>query len=116
MGYQSAGSAHKIVNDALAVQVHEEATFLRSMEVSRLNALQLALWDQAMEGDLAAVTAITKIIDARCRVLGLYEASGQEDPRRILALLPRARDGCRQGGRLQTWWVRPARALRPAAA
>ena len=73
MGYKSAGSVHKIVNDALAVQVAEQADLLRTVEVDRLNALQVPLWDKALEGDLAAATAVVKIIDARCRVLGLYE-------------------------------------------
>ena len=40
-------------------------------EVSRLNALQAAVWPAAMAGDLQALIVAARIIDARCRLLGL---------------------------------------------
>ena len=44
---------------------------LQHLEGARLDALQQALWAKAMGGDLPAVAAIVRIIQARCRLYGL---------------------------------------------
>lgn len=46
---------------------------LREVEVRRLDALQVRLWDAAMAGDVEAVSACLSIILARVKVLGLAE-------------------------------------------
>lgn len=44
---------------------------LLDMEVDRLDALQAALWDDAIGGDVRAAEACLKLIMARSRLLGL---------------------------------------------
>jgi len=61
----------------------------RTTEVARLDALQAALWDDALAGDVAAVDAVLRIVVTRCRVLGLLPGPGkvadtQEVPRTVV--------------------------------
>ena len=44
----------------------------RALELQRLDRLQVALWPKALEGDVSAIQGTLKIIDQRCRLLGLY--------------------------------------------
>ena len=44
---------------------------LQHLEGAHLDALQQALWAKAMEGDLPAVAAIVRIIQARSRLYGV---------------------------------------------
>jgi len=43
--------------------------------MERLDALQVALWDKAIAGELDACREVRAIIEARCRLLGLKEQS-----------------------------------------
>lgn len=40
-------------------------------ELARLDALQVYLWDGAMAGDVKPVGMVLRIIERRCRMLGL---------------------------------------------
>ena len=53
LGYTSRGTAYNVVAKALKEQTAEAVADLRQLENSRLDAMQLALWDAAMtdEGD-----------------------------------------------------------------
>ncbi len=73
VGYANRGTAYTVINHALQAREAESVAELRAMEVARLDALQLALWGEAMAGDLRSVSVITRIIEARCRLLGLVE-------------------------------------------
>jgi hypothetical protein len=64
LGYTSRGTAHNIVAKALKDQTAEAVGSLRDLETARLDALQLALWDAAMTGDVKAATAIVLIVRA----------------------------------------------------
>ena len=77
LGYVNRGTVYRIVHQALARDTTEAVGTLQELEVARLDALQAALWDQAMDGDVAAAQAAMRIISARCRLLGLY---GQTSP------------------------------------
>ena len=44
---------------------------LLNLEVTRLDALQAAVWDDAMTGDVRAVEAALKLVQARSKLLGL---------------------------------------------
>ena len=44
---------------------------LRSLEVERLDNLQLAVWQKALDGDVHAGSLAIRVIMARCRLLGL---------------------------------------------
>ena len=52
-------------------QTAEAVGELRSLEVERLDNLQLAVWQKAMEGDVPSAFAVVRCILARCRLLGL---------------------------------------------
>lgn len=45
----------------------------RALEVQRLDALQVPLWDKAMDGDIKAVNTILRISEQRSRLLGLHK-------------------------------------------
>jgi hypothetical protein len=45
---------------------------LRDIELARLDALQVALWPRVEKGEVRAVNSVMRIIDRRCRILGLY--------------------------------------------
>ncbi len=71
LGYTSRGTAYNIVAKALREQTTEAVADLRDLENARLDALQHALWDAAMTGDVRSATAIVKIVQARVRLNGL---------------------------------------------
>ena len=71
LGYTSRGTAFNVVAKALREQTAEAVTNLRDLENARLDALQAALWDAAMTGDVKAVTTIVQILQARVRLNGL---------------------------------------------
>jgi orotate phosphoribosyltransferase-like protein len=71
LGYSSRGTAYNIVAKALREQTTEAVADLRVLENARLDALQVALWDAAMTGDISAVVAVVKIVKARVRLNGL---------------------------------------------
>ena len=72
LGYASRGTVYRMVHQALAQETTEAVDRLRELEVARLDALQAALWDQAMAGDVDAGQAAMRLVLARCRLLGLY--------------------------------------------
>lgn len=53
---------------------NEEAETLRALELERLDAVQMPLWDRVESGDLRAIDALLKIMDRRAKLLGLYAA------------------------------------------
>lgn len=68
---KSVSTVHGYVADSLAAVTKEEAQQLRDLEAARLDALQYAVWDKALDGDLNAMDRVIKIIDRRARLLGL---------------------------------------------
>ena len=80
LGYANRGTVCRLVNQALATRVDQTAEEYLTYECDRLNALQASLWDRAMSGDVRAVQAVLRIIDARCRLLGLYPDTRAKRP------------------------------------
>ncbi len=72
IGYANRGTAHRVVQQALSQRVEEGVAELRRLEQERLDALQASLWDRALAGDLRAIRAALRIIEGRCRLLGLH--------------------------------------------
>jgi hypothetical protein len=62
------------VAKALREQTAEAVGSLRGLENARLDALQVALWDAAMTGDVKAAAAIVQIVKARVHLNGLESA------------------------------------------
>lgn len=71
VGYTNRGTAHRTVMNALKEHTAEAVEELRATEVDRLDALQASIWPEAMAGDTKAVNAVVRIIQQRCRLLGL---------------------------------------------
>ncbi len=67
----SVSTVHGYVKDSISAITKEDAEALRDVEVARLDALQHAVWDRALDGELKAVDTALKIIDRRIRLLGL---------------------------------------------
>ena len=77
VGYTNRGGAYKAVSAALRAQQAPAVDELRALEVERLDALQRAFWDAALEGDLRAVDRVLRVIQARVRLLGLDLSPGK---------------------------------------
>jgi hypothetical protein len=71
LGYAHRGTVYNIVHDALARDRKEAVENHQQLELARLDALQAALWDKAMAGDVEAAREVRAVIMARCRLLGL---------------------------------------------
>ncbi len=68
------GSSHRDVTaylDRVAEENAESARELVRLEVERLDALQAAVWDQAMAGQLGAVDRAVRIGERRAKLPGL---------------------------------------------
>ena len=86
LGYANRGTVHRIVQQALADHEAESIDELRALEVARLDRIQLAYWYDALGKDLRAAGLVLRIIEQRCRLLGLFGAArssgnapGEED-------------------------------------
>jgi hypothetical protein len=71
LGYANRGTVYRVVAEALKAQTLEAVGELRSLEVERLDRLQLAMWQKAMDGDVPSAIAVVRVITSRCRLLGL---------------------------------------------
>lgn len=75
LGFHDRSGAHKAVRGALVAHQAEAVDELRQLELERLDALQRSCWDAALEGDIASVDRVLKVIAARVRLLGLDQFS-----------------------------------------
>lgn len=74
LGYADKASAFKDIQRALEQarqELEDAAAVLRTLEVARLDQLTLALWGQAMAGDVKSVDAIRRLSESRRRLLGI---------------------------------------------
>lgn len=78
VGYTHRSAARKALIAALDTVLVDNVQQYRALELERLDALQVALWDDAVAGDVTAVDRVLKIINARCRLLGL-DQHGQDE-------------------------------------
>ena len=74
MGYKNPGSVYTIIKQAQTQHLGSVTEDYRTTELARLDALQAALWPAAMRGRVSAVGAVLRIIQARGRLLGLYDS------------------------------------------
>lgn len=72
VGYATAQGAYLAYQRALKrTLVETGAEEARQQELDRLDRLQRAVWPNALQGDLAAVNSVLRIMDRRARYLGL---------------------------------------------
>lgn len=80
-GYASGKSAEvetrRYVQRAAAMMDREHREEALALEMDRLDALLLAVWDQAMSGDVKAVDSAVRIVGMRARILGLEQLPTQ---------------------------------------
>lgn len=75
MNLSGRGAAWKIVQRGLERGVVESAEDLRVLESHRLDAMQLAIWEKCMHGDLKAIDSALRIMERRARLFGLDSPS-----------------------------------------
>ena len=71
LGYANRSGPWKAVNEALKARTAQTVDDYRTLELSRLDALQSFVWSDAMGGSIAAVNACLKVIGLRAKLLGL---------------------------------------------
>jgi hypothetical protein len=84
MGYASRSSAWRLVTNALKYIVADVAEDYLQLELERLDALQVAIWDAAMAGDIASANVLPRIIAQRVRLLGLENSKPEANPPRTV--------------------------------
>jgi hypothetical protein len=73
----SAKTACKLVFKAMdRLTPIETAERVRTLELARLNSIQSEIWENVIDGDLAAIHAYLRLSDQRSRLLGLYPKDG----------------------------------------
>ena len=78
LGYTHRSAARKAVVGALQARTADAVDQLRDMEVQRLDSLQAAVWADALAGDIKAVDAVLRIVQARVKLLGLDQSDDKE--------------------------------------
>ena len=77
-GYANRSGAYKAFWKAVEQREAKAVDDHRALELARLDALQVPLWEKAMNGDVKAAGTILRIIETRSRLLGLdKQGSGQ---------------------------------------
>jgi orotate phosphoribosyltransferase-like protein len=61
LGYANRGTVYHVVSEALKAQTAEAVGELRSLEVERLDNVQLAVWQKAMDGDVPSAIAVVRV-------------------------------------------------------
>ena len=62
-------AAFKLYASATAESIEEAV----ELEIQRLDTMHLAIWAKATKGDLPSIDRCLKIVDLRCKLLGLYK-------------------------------------------
>lgn len=74
LGYSNRAAAVADVQDAISARVEDGTRSideLREVELLRLDRLQSAAWAKALSGDNKSIELVLKILDRRCKLLGL---------------------------------------------
>lgn len=71
VGYSGPQGAHKAVMSALQKTLQEPADELRTLELDRLDKMQMSLWKAAIGGNQGAIDRVLKIMERRAKLLGI---------------------------------------------
>ena len=74
MGYANRGTVYRIVQEALKAHQVTSIDEVRELEATRLDALQAAVWAQAVGGSLQALQTVLKVMEQRAKLLSLHPA------------------------------------------
>jgi hypothetical protein len=70
--YADASGAYQAYQRAREVVSLDNLGEWRLLELERLNAIQEALWKNALEGHIPSVNALIRVFDLRAKLIGLY--------------------------------------------
>jgi hypothetical protein len=71
VGYADHTGAYSAYKRALKRTLQQPADELRQQELDRIDRLQLAIWQKAMQGDMKAIATIVRLMERRAKLLGL---------------------------------------------
>ena len=89
-GYATRSGAYKAFWKAVDGREANAVNQARTLELTRLDALQVGLWEQALAGDVKAVNAVLRIIEQRSRLLGLDKPFDESSARTVVMSPPEA--------------------------
>ena len=70
-GYADHTGAYAAYKRAIKRTQQQPANELREQELDRIDRLQLAIWDKALDGDTKAIFTIVRLMERRAKLLGL---------------------------------------------
>jgi len=71
LGYANRSGAFKSVERGLRSILREPADDLRTLELERLDTVQVGLWQKARTGDVQSIDRLLRIMERRAKLLGL---------------------------------------------
>ena len=71
IGFATPSGAQQAYRRALRRSIAPQVDELRKIEGGRLDALQLGLWQKAMNGDVRAAETVVRIMERRAKLFGL---------------------------------------------
>lgn len=71
VGYQGASGAWQAYQRVKESHIFESVEEARQLELMRLDEMQFAIWDRAINGELPVLSCVLKIMDRRAKLLGL---------------------------------------------
>lgn len=78
LGYRGASGAHAAVKSALKRTLQEPADELRNLELERLDAMLMGIWQQCQNGNQGAIDRALRIMERRAKLLGLDAPTRQD--------------------------------------
>lgn len=82
VGYASANMAYietrRYITECAVTKSREDREAVLEMELSRLDALLDAVWDNAMQGDTKAVDSALRVINTRAKLLSLDQLTATQ--------------------------------------
>ncbi len=87
LGYANRSSAFKAVEAGRLAILAEPAREMVALECARLDELMVALWPQALAGDVQAVDRVLRIMERRARYLGLDAPARTEQSDGVLQVV-----------------------------
>ena len=76
--YADASGAYQAYQRAREVVSLDNLGEWRLLELERLNVIQSALWNKAMEGNIPTINALLRVFDLRAKLIGLYSPEKHE--------------------------------------
>ena len=73
LGYADPSGAYQAYQRAREVITLDNLAELRLLELERLDRVLNVVWDEVLQGKLAAINAYLKITDLRAKLIGLYQ-------------------------------------------